>query len=188
MQSEDEESDDDDAHKDVIDTELTHVADVDTATCDASENDVTEKESAGEISRCEDSGMGLSTATHSSATCSTKDMKESVNQASRQSTIVAATQSVPSIPATASPDENPRPDVDTAEYCDAICDVEPIHTVHRAKVQKSRSNPETESSVRPTVVVAETEKATAAPIQRSHPVAHSEGPPGNVISVEGALR
>ena len=178
---ENEESDDD-AHKDVIDTELTHVADIDTATCDASENDVTEKESAGEISRCEDSGMGLSTATHSSATCSTKDMKESVNQASRQSTIVAATQSVPSIPATATPDDIPRPDVDTAEYCDAICDVEPIHTVHMAKVQKSRSNPETESAaVRPTVVAAGTEKASAAPIQRSHPVAHSEGPPGNVI-------
>ena len=176
---EDEESDDD-AHKDIIDTEVTHVTDVDTATCDASENDVAEKESAGEISRCEDSGMGLSTATHSSVTCSTKDMKESVNQASRQA--VAATQSVPSIPATATPDENPRPDVDTAEYCDAICDVEPIHTVHRAKVQKSRSNPETESSVRATVVVAtETEKASAAPIQRSHPVAHSEGLPGKVI-------
>ena len=171
-----EEESDDDARKDVIDTELTHIADVDPAVCEASENDVAEKESADEISRCEDSGMGLSTAVHSSATCSTKDMKESVNQASRQAsgtTVVAATQSTPSIPAT--PDDNPRPDLDTAEYCDAICDVEPLHTTHRAKVQKSRSNPETESTVaRPTVGAAADAEKASAPMQRSRPVAHSK--------------
>ena len=101
-------------------------------------------------------------------------IKESVNQASRQAsgtTHIMGTQSAPSIPNPSTPDDNP---IDAAEYCDAICDVEPIHPVCKSRVQKSLSNPEADKTTRPSVVAMEMEKCGTT-TQRSHLVPHSEG-------------
>ena len=165
-----------DDRKDDIDAEPADQVDVAaTVSVDSADDDDTVKESAAEISRCEDSGIGVSsTSTQHSAT--TKDMKESVNQASRQATHVTGTQSSPAIPGSSSPDDTPRSDPDAAEYSDAICDVEPIHQAHKARVQKSRSNPETEKSPRsPPVVAIEAETCGATTQCSGQSTHHVEG-------------
>ena len=166
---------DTDDRKDVIDAEPTDQEDIAaTVSVDSADDDDTVKESAAEISRCEDSGIGVSTTTQHSAT--TKDMKESVNQASRQATHVTGTQSSPAIPGASTPDDTPRSDPDAAEYSDAICDVEPVHQAHKARVQKSRSNPETEKSPRsPPVVAIEAETCGATSQCGGQSTHHVEG-------------